>query len=158
MDIKNKKIGFALTGSFCTFDATIPLIEELVKLGGTVLPIMSFNAYNIDSKFGNAQDFINKIENICESKIIHTIEGAEPIGPKKLTDIMVVAPCTGNTISKLANAITDTPVLMAIKSHLRNDNPVVIGVSTNDALRWKCNEYRKAFKHKTYLFCTNETR
>lgn len=120
MLLNEKKIGFALTGSFCIFKAVIPEIKNIINNGGKVLPVMSFNAYNIDTRFGKAEDFINEIENICENKIIHTIEDAEPIGPKGLTDAMVIAPCTGNTIAKLANGITDTPVLMAAKSHLRN--------------------------------------
>lgn len=143
LDIKGKKIGFCLTGSFCTFKTTIEQMKEIVKQGAEVLPIMSFNAYNIDSKFGNAQDFIDEIKSITGKDIICTIEDAEPIGPKKLTDIMIIAPCSGNTIGKLANGINDTPVLMAAKSHLRNNNPLVIAISTNDALSRKCRKYRK---------------
>lgn len=94
MLLTGKKIGFALTGSFCTFEKTIPQISRLIEEGAEVLPIMSFSAYNIDSKFGPAQDFIDEIENITGKKIIHTIEDAEPIGPKKMTDIMVIAPCS----------------------------------------------------------------
>ena len=118
-------------------------MKEIVKLGGEVLPIMSFNAYNINSKFGNAKQFIEEIENITGKKIICSIKDAEPIGPKKMTDIMIIAPCSGNTIGKLANGINDTPVLMAAKSHLRNENPLVIAISTNDALSRKCREHRK---------------
>ena len=99
MDVKDKKIGFVLTGSFCTFSKTIPKIKELVELGSEVIPIMSYNAYNLDTKFGKAEDFINEIEEITGKKIIHTIQDAEPIGPKHLTDIMVVSPCSGNTMS-----------------------------------------------------------
>ncbi len=94
MLLLGKKVGFALTGSFCTFEKTIPQISKLIQEGADVLPIMSFNSYNIDSKFGKAQDFINKIEDITCKKIIHTIEDAEPIGPKRMTDIMVIAPCS----------------------------------------------------------------
>lgn len=132
--LKDKKIGFCMTGSFCTFKNVIPQIKKLVETGADVLPIMSFNSYNLDTKFGDAKDFIEEIEKITSHKIIHTIQDAEPIGPQKLTDIMVIVPCTGNTIAKLANGITDTPVLMATKSHLRNGNNVVIGISTNDGL------------------------
>jgi dipicolinate synthase subunit B len=138
LDIKGKKIGFVLTGSFCTFSKTIPKIKELIMKGAEVIPIMSFNSYNLDTKFGKAQDFINEIEEITGKKIIHTIQEAEPIGPKKLTDIMVVAPCSGNTMSKLALDIIDTPACMAVKSHLRNNLPVVIAVSTNNGLSRKC--------------------
>ena len=134
MDVKDKKIGFVLTGSFCTFSKTIPKIKELVELGSEVIPIMSYNAYNLDTKFGKAEDFINEIEEITGKKIIHTIQDTEPIGPKHLTDIMVVSPCSGNTMSKLSNDIIDTPATMAVKSHLRNNLPVVIAPSTNNAL------------------------
>ena len=94
MNIKNKKIGFVLTGSFCTFNKTIPKIKELVDLGADVIPIMSYNSYNLDTKFGLANDFIEEIQNITGKKIIHTIQEAEPIGPKKMTDVMVVAPAS----------------------------------------------------------------
>lgn len=143
MKLKGIKVGFCLTGSFCTFKATIGQIKEIVKLGADVLPIMSFNSYRLDTKFGNAKDFIAEICEITGKDIICTIQGAEPIGPKKMTDIMIIAPCSGNTIGKLANGINDTPVLMAAKSHLRNNNPLVIAVSTNDALSRKCGKYRK---------------
>ena len=138
MDVKDKKIGFVLTGSFCTFSKTIPKIKELIKLGSEVVPIMSFNVYNSNTKFGKAEDFINEIQEITGKKIIHTIQGAEPIGPKRLTDIMVVAPCSGNTMSKLTYDIIDTPATMAVKSHLRNNLPVVIAPSTNNGLSRKC--------------------
>lgn len=134
LHLLNIKIGFALTGSFCTFSKIIPEIQKLVDEGAEVFPIMSEASYNIDTKFGKAEDFINKIEDITGKKIISTITEAEPIGPESMLDIIVVAPCTGNTLSKLANAITDTTVLMSVKAHLRNNKPVVIGVSTNDGL------------------------
>ena len=128
-------VGYALTGSFCTFRKTIEQMKKLKKDGYNIIPIMSFNAFGIDTRFGKAEDFIREIESICENKIISTIEAAEPIGPKKLCDILIVSPCTGNTLSKIANGIYDTPVTLAVKSHLRNERPVLIGVSTNDALR-----------------------
>ena len=106
MSLKNIKIGFALTGSFCTFEKTIEQMENLVKLGAEVIPIMSYNSYTLDTKFGNALEHINKIKEITGKEIIHTIQEAEPIGPKKITDIMLIAPCSGNTIAKLANGIT----------------------------------------------------
>ena len=146
LDLKGKKIGFCLTGSFCTFKVAIEQMKEIVNRGGEVIPIMSFNAYNINSKFGNAKDFIDQIKTITGKDIICTIEDAEPIGPKKMTDIMIIAPCSGNTIAKLANGINDTPVLMAAKSHLRNNNPIVIAISTNDALSRKCRKHRKIIK------------
>lgn len=138
MKLKDKNIGFCLTGSFCTFKNTILQMKELVKEKANVLPIMSYNAYKTDTKFGNSKDFIKEIEEITKNKIIHNIKDAEPIGPKNMTDVMIVAPCTGNTLAKLSNGITDTPVLMAVKSHLRNENPIVIGISTNDGLARKC--------------------
>ena len=152
MDFNGLKIGFVLTGSFCTFSKTIPKIKELVDLGAEVLPIMSFNAYNLDTKFGKAEDFINKIEQITGNKIIHTIKDAEPIGPKKLTDIMVIAPATGNTMAKLANDIIDTPATMAAKSHLRNNNPLVLAISTNNGLSGNAENIGKLLNRNNYYF------
>lgn len=127
-------VGFAVCGSFCTFKKVIPQMQKLVNNGYKVLPIMSGIAYSTDTRFGKASDFIEEIENICGEKMIYTIKDAEPIGPKKLLDILVIAPCTGNTLGKLAHGITDTSVTLAAKAHLRNQRPVVIAVSTNDAL------------------------
>ncbi|MBQ6380374.1 MAG: dipicolinate synthase subunit B [Clostridia bacterium] len=127
-------IGFALTGSFCTFERAIEQMKILTAAGHNVTPIMSFNAYHLDTKFGIAADFRESIEKVCGAPIIHTIQGAEPIGPKKLFDILLVEPCSGNTLAKLAAGIVDTPVLMAVKSHLRNARPVLLAVSSNDAL------------------------
>ena len=138
LELVGKNIGYALTGSFCTFRTTIKEIENLVKIGANVFPIMSFNSYILDTKFGKAEDFIEEIENITGKKIIHTIQDAGPIGPKKMFDILIVAPCSGNTIAKLANDIINTPATMAVKSHLRNDRPVVIGISTNNGLSRGC--------------------
>lgn len=138
MNLKDKNIGFCLTGSFCTFKNTILQMKELVKEESNIIPIMSYNAYKKDTRFGNAKDFVKEIEEITKNKIIHTIKDAEPIGPKNMTDIMIIAPCTGNTLAKLSNGIADTPVLMAAKSHLRNGNPLVIAISTNDGLSRKC--------------------
>lgn len=152
MELKNKKIGFAMTGSFCTFSKTIEELKKIVKTGAKVIPIMSYNSYNLDTRFGKASDFINEIENITGEKIIHTIQEAEPIGPKKMTDIMVIAPATGNTIAKLANGIIDGPVTMATKSHLRNNNPVVIAISTNDALSGSAENIGKLLNRKHYYF------
>ncbi|MCR5608919.1 MAG: dipicolinate synthase subunit B [Lachnospiraceae bacterium] len=134
MELTNKKIGFAFTGSFCTYEVIFPVLSDICDMAEMVLPIMSFSSYNIDSRFGKAKEHIAKIEELTKSKIITTIEGAEPIGPKSLIDVLIIAPCTGNTIAKLANGITDTPVLMAAKGHLRNNKPVVIFLSSNDSL------------------------
>lgn len=134
MELKGINVGFAMTGSYCTFASVIPQIGNLKAEGANVIPIMSENASSTDTRFGKAQDFKAKIEDITGNKIISTIFAAEPIGPKNILDIMIVAPCTGNTISKLACGITDTAVTMAAKANLRNENPLVIAVSTNDGL------------------------
>ena len=129
-----KTVGFAMCGSFCTFSRAIPQIDALIDAGYDVLPIMSYNASTTDTRFGKAQNFIDEIEEKTKRKIIITINDAEPIGPKAMTDIMLIAPCTGNTISKLSYGITDTPVTMAAKSHLRQEKPLIIAIATNDAL------------------------
>ncbi len=153
MKLNNKKIGFALTGSFCTFQKTIIELEKIKQIKNTdITPIMSFNSYNLDTKFGKAHDFINKIENLTNHKIINSIQAAEPIGPKKMFDILIVAPCSGNTIAKLANDIIDTPVTMAVKSHLRNNRPVVIAISTNNALSGSAENIGKLLNRKNYYF------
>ena len=152
MKIKDKKIGFVLTGSFCTFKHTIPQIKKIVEEGGIVIPIMSRNAYNMDTKFVTAHEFIKEIEELTNKEIIHTIQGAEPIGPKGLTDILIIAPATGNTIGKLANGITDDVGTMATKSHLRNNNPVVIAISTNDGLAGSAENIGKLLNRNNYFF------
>ena len=152
LDVKDKKIGYVLTGSFCTFSKTIPKMKELIDKGADIIPIMSYNSYKMDTKFGKAQDFINKIETITGKKIIHTIQGAEPIGPKALTDIMIVAPCSGNTMAKLACDIIDTPATMAVKSHLRNNLPVVIAPSTNNGLGANAVNIANLLNRKNYYF------
>lgn len=152
MNVKDKNIGFILTGSFCTFKKTIEQIKKLVDIKANVIPIMSFNAYNLDTKFGKAEEHINKIEEMTGNKILHSIQDTEPIGPKGLTDIMVIAPATGNTIAKLANDIIDTPATMAAKSHLRNSRPLVIAVSTNNALGANAVNIGKLLNRKNYYF------
>ena len=127
-------VGFALCGSFCTFEKVLEQMRLLVAAGARVTPIMSETAYSTDTRFGTAEHFKNEIEGICKNEIIHTITAAEPIGPQKILDVLLVEPCTGNTLAKLANGITDTAVTMACKSHLRNARPLVLAVSTNDAL------------------------
>lgn len=128
------KVGIAITGSFCTFDTILVEIERLVEEGADVYPIMSYNSSNFDTRFGLAEDWKEKIVKLTGKDIIMTIQDAEGIGPKNYLDIVVVAPCTGNTLAKLANAITDTPVCMAFKAHLRNNKPAIIAISTNDGL------------------------
>lgn len=132
--MSKETVGFALCGSFCTFKKVIPQMKKLVDNGYKVIPIMSPTAYSTDTRFGKAEDFNKEIEEICNAKIIYTISGAEPIGPKELLDALVIAPCTGNTLGKLSNGISDTSVTLATKAHLRNQRPVIIAVSTNDAL------------------------
>lgn len=132
--MKDISIGFALCGSFCTFHKALEQMRLLVSSGARVIPVMSETAYSTDTRFGTAEHFKIEIESICGEKIIHTISAAEPIGPKKMFDVLLVEPCTGNTLGKLANGITDTAVTMACKSHLRNSRPLVLAVSTNDAL------------------------
>ncbi len=126
-------IGFAMCGSFCTYAQVFPIIEVLAKKYD-LTPIFSEASYTIDSRFGTHGQHIETVEYICGRDVLHTIEQVEPIGPKKLLDALVIAPCTGNTLAKLAHSIADTAVTMAAKSHLRNGRPVVIAVSTNDAL------------------------
>ena len=152
MELKDKKIGFALTGGFATFKKIIPKIKEIKKLDADIIPIMSFNSYNLDTRFGIAKEFIEEIEEITKKSIIHTIQEAELIGVKKLTDIMIIAPCTGNTIAKLACDIIDTPVTMAVKSHLRNNNPLVIAPSTTDGLGGNAENIGKLLNRKNYYF------
>lgn len=132
--LKGKRIGFAVCGSFCTFKRAFAELERLVGAGAEVTAIMSFNAAGLDTRFGKAAEHIAYLEKITQKKVIKTIEDAEPVGPKKMFDAMVIAPCTGNTLAKLAYGIIDTPVVMAAKSHLRNARPLLIAPSTNDGL------------------------
>lgn len=127
-------IGYCFTGSFCTFKKSIATLKSLVDSGNAVTPTMSYNAYSTDTRFGKAEDIRKEICTVCSKDIISTVVDAEPIGPKHMFDVLCVVPCTSNTLAKLANGVNDTPVTMAVKSHLRNNKPVVIGVSTNDAL------------------------
>lgn len=144
-------IGFALCGSFCTYQAVFPVIKQLAK-EHQVYPIFSFAAGSINSRFGTAEAHIQKIKEICGREPILGIESAEPIGPKKLLDALIIAPCTGNTLAKLAHSIADTPVTMAAKSHLRNGRPVIVAVSTNDALAGAAENIGKLLARKHYYF------
>jgi dipicolinate synthase subunit B len=134
MTLIGKKIGVALTGSYCTYDAVFPQIEQLVRDNNDVTTIFSDRSQITDTRFGKADDFLRKAKTITGKDSIMTIVDAERIGPNSLFDILIIAPCTGNTLAKLANAITDSSVLMAAKSQLRNNKPVVIAMATNDAL------------------------
>ena len=128
------RVGYAICGSFCTFSKAIAQMERLVESGYEVYPIMSHNAYSTDTRFGKADEIVERIEKICRRNVIKSIVETEPIGPKNIVDIIAVAPCTGNTLSKISNAITDTAVTMAVKSHLRCQKPVVIALASNDSL------------------------
>lgn len=134
MAFEGLKIGFCLTGSFCTLSKVMTELESVKNNNADIFPIMSEMVWSTDTRFGKAGDFINKVSQITGKEIIHDIKGAEPIGPKKLIDALVIAPCTGNTISKIANGITDSCVSMAAKATLRNKCPVIIAISTNDGL------------------------
>ncbi len=134
MKVKDKKIGFCITGSFCTLNATMPLMEALVSQGAEVVPIITESVLWFDTKFGKAKDWSNRITEITGKKPLTTIVGVEPIGPNNDLDLLVVVPCTGNTLGKLSGGITDNAVTMAVKAHMRNLKPIVIGVSTNDGL------------------------
>lgn len=146
------KAGFALCGSYCTFEKAINQIRFLISKGIEIFPIMSENAYSTDTRFGKAEDHIKAIEEICNKKIIHTITEAEPIGPKKELDIMIIEPCTGNTVAKIANGIVDTSVTLAAKAHLRNEKPLLIAVSTNDALSGAASNIGKLMNTKNIFF------
>ena len=154
--MSNETVGFALCGSFCTFKKVIPQIEKLVNEGYKVIPIMSHMAYTTDTRFGKARDFNEQIETICKENIIYTISGAEPIGPKELLDVLVIAPCTGNTLGKLANGISDTSVTLAVKAHLRNQRPVIIAVSSNDALATSARNIGTLMNSKNIYFVPME--
>ena len=138
MELKDKNIGFVITGSFYNFTKIIEQIKKIKELDGNIIPIMSFNAFVSNTRFGLADNFINEIELITEKKIICDIQQAEEIGLNKETDILVVAPSTGNTIAKLANGITDNPATVAVKSALRNSNNIVVGIATNDRTNNQC--------------------
>ena len=145
-------LGFAMCGSFCTFDAVLTQLEAMRAEFPKIIPIMSTVSYETDTRFGTAEDFRARLESACGQPIIHTSAQAEPIGPKKLLDVLVIAPCTGNTLAKLANGIADTPVTLAAKAHLRNERPIVIAVSTNDALAGNAENIGKLLARGHYFF------
>lgn len=145
------EIGFAMCGSFCTFSQVFPVMEELTKIYN-ITPVFSEASDSIDSRFGTAEEHRRLAISLCGKTPIHTIAQAEPIGPKKLFDALVIAPCTGNTLAKLAHSIADTPVTMAVKSHLRNGRPVLVAVSTNDGLAGAAENIGKLLARKHYYF------
>lgn len=144
-------IGFAMCGSFCTYAQVFQAMEAAASIH-TVTPIFSHSAYTMDSRFGTAAEHIARASKICGKEPLHTIFEVEPIGPKKLLDLLVIAPCTGNTLAKLAHSIADGPVTMAAKSHLRNGRPILIGISTNDALAGAAENIGRLMGKKHYYF------
>ncbi len=145
-------IGFAMCGSFCTFKKVIPQMQVLIDAGFNIQPIMSFTAYDTDTRFGSAEAFHKEIEGICKKKIWHTLTEVEPIGPKKLLDLLIIEPATGNTLAKLAGGIADTPVTLAAKAHARNGKPTLIAVSTNDGLSGNAGNIGKLLMARGYYF------
>lgn len=152
MKLEGIKIGLGITGSFCNFSETKNVISNLKTEGADVYPIISFSTKNLDTRFYKKDEYIKMLKQESKNNIIDTIQKAEPIGPKNLVDIILVCPCTGNSLAKLANGITDTPVLMAIKGHIRNNKPVVIGVSTNDGLGASLQNIAKLINTKNMYF------
>ena len=144
-------IGFAMCGSFCTFSQVFPVLEELVEKYD-VIPIFSQSVYTLDSRFGTAAEHICRATMLCGAQPLHTVPQVEPIGPKKLLDALVIAPCTGNTLAKLSHSIADGPVTMAVKSHLRNSRPVIVAVSTNDALAGAAENIGRLLTRRHYYF------
>ena len=146
------KLGYAMTGSFCTFDKSIREMSRLASQGCDILPIMSENAYTVSTRFGKAHEIVTRVEDIAQKSVIHTVIGAEPIGPRRMCDILLVAPCTGNTLSKIALGITDTPVTMAVKSQLRIGAPVVLCIASNDALGASAENIGRLLNRKNIYF------
>lgn len=149
---KQWTVGFAITGSFCTYEKIKGVVRRLVEENHRVVPIFSQVAQTVNCRFGNAKDFIIELQEITGERGIFTIQEAEPIGPKAFLDVLVIAPCTGNTLAKLATGVTDTPVTMAAKAHLRNDRPVVVAVSTNDGLSAAARNIGELLMRKNYFF------
>ena len=152
MKLENITIGLCITGSFCNFNMTKDVIRSLMQEGATVIPIISNNVKKLDTRFYKAKEFVQMVEDETKNKVIDSIVKAEPIGPKNMADILVICPCTGNTLAKLANGITDTTVTMAVKSHIRNNKPVVIGISTNDGLGKTLKNIAEIIDTKNYFF------
>ena len=152
MDFSNYNIGLGITGSFCTFAKTRKEVRRLCDMGANVVPVFSFNAQTCDTRFGSAKEYVDGICEITGNEGIRTICAAEPIGPNNFLDIMVIAPCTGNTLAKLAAGVTDTPVTMAAKAHLRNDRPLVAAIATNDGLSAAARNIGELLARKNYYF------
>lgn len=152
MDLSEKNVGFALTGSFCTLKPVIAQMKLLKEEGAHIIPIMSEMVFSTDTRFGKAVDFINEVQTICEREIIASIGKAEPIGPKKMLDLLIIAPCTGNTLAKLALGVNDSCVTMAAKAHLRNGGPLLLFVSTNDGLAASAKNIGALLNYKNVYF------
>ena len=150
--LKGLRIGYALTGSFCTFEKSLRQAERLRELGAELIPVMSENASSADTRFGTAAGHIKRLSEICGRDVIVSVTQAEPIGPEDMTDIMAVAPCTSNTAAKLAGSITDTAVTMAVKSHLRSGKPVVLAIASNDSLLGSARNIGELFNRRNYYF------
>ena len=145
-------IGYAFCGSFCTFGRSIAAMEQLKNAGHDILPIMSETAYSTDTRFGAAADIRQQISDICGQDIIHTIKDAEPLGPKTVLDVLIISPCTGNTLAKISHGITDTAVTMACKAHMRCDRPVLIALASNDALSGNLENLARVLKRRSVYF------
>jgi len=152
MKLKGKKVGLGITGSFCNFSKIPDIIQKIKDEGAEVLPMFTSASQSYDTRFNDAKDFVEKITKLTGNKPILNIVDAEPVGPNNLIDIMLILPCTGNTAAKLAYAITDNAVLMATKSHLRNGKPVVLGISTNDALGMSAKNIGMLLSSKNFYF------
>ena len=147
---EKKRVVWAMCGSFCTFEKTVAVMEKMVRGGTKVLPLMSFNAAGLDTRFGRAEDWKRKVAAVAGSRPIETLQGAEPLGPQNMADAMIIAPCTGATLAKLAAGISDTPVTLGAKSMLRGAKPVVLAVSTNDGLSASLENLAKLLNRKNY--------
>lgn len=145
-------IGFAMCGSFCSFEKSYKALESLRDKYGDIVPIMSNNAYYTDTRFGKASEWNTRVATLCDRPIIHSIGEAEPLGPKAALEALVICPCTGNTLAKIANGITDTPVCMAAKAHLRCDRPLLIALASNDAMSANLSNISKLLVRKNVYF------
>jgi len=145
-------IGFGITGSFCTHEKILEVIKNLKQSGHNIIPIVTHEVYKTSTRSGNNKTFLKTLEEITNNKVVYNIVGAEPLGPKKIIEALIVAPCTGNTLSKLANSITDNAVTMTAKSLMRNNKPIVIGISTNDGLGLNSNNLTTLLNQKNVYF------
>ncbi len=149
-------IGYAFCGSFCTHKRSLEMLEKIINMGYDVLPIMSENVYTTDTRFGKASELIEQVRELCNRDIIHTIVQAEPLGPKVKLDALIISPCTGNTLAKIANGITDTAVSMAAKAHLRSNRPLVLALASNDALSSNLKNIGALLQRKSVYFVPME--